>query len=448
MSISPIPPDEGKSEDIATPPGEERPPDTAKPVRKRKPRDATKTARKRVSRGVVTAPGEGTSGEVALPTSAETPVEVAPPPEVATPMEGEASGEVASPTSEEPPPEVATPMEGEASGEVASPTNEEPPPEVAIPMEGEASGEVVTPPDEGSSPDVATPLDEEASSEVVILTEEEILSEVVISPEEGTSPAAEITSDEEAPVASEHESVEVKPRDAAYWAQQASTLRVSHVPTGALNLNVEGKQAVGPLQGFGQMWQKTYRVSLKGASVQPMEVIKIWKEHFTQFWPKGNRFYAPLTGIAPGEVALIKLSIAGGLPLSTGVLVLYADEESFTLMTPQGHSFAGWITFSSHKEDDYTVAQVQVLVRTNDPAYEIGFRLGASKAEDAFWQRTLKALAAHFEVVEVEVETTVVCIDPKVQWSRFWNIWHNGVVRTVMYRLLTPVRWVFKRSSR
>ena len=35
------------------------------------------------------------------------------------------------------------------------------------------------------------------------------------------------------------------------------------------------------------------------------------------------------------------------MPLSTGVLVLYADDESFTLMTPQGHVFAGWITFSS-----------------------------------------------------------------------------------------------------
>ncbi len=31
-----------------------------------------------------------------------------------------------------------------------------------------------------------------------------------------------------------------KPRDAAYWAQQVSSLKVSRVPTGALNLNVEG----------------------------------------------------------------------------------------------------------------------------------------------------------------------------------------------------------------
>ena len=40
------------------------------------------------------------------------------------------------------------------------------------------------------------------------------------------------------------------------------------------------------------------------------------------------------------------------MKLSTGVMVLYADDESFTLMTPQGHMFAGWITFSATERDD------------------------------------------------------------------------------------------------
>ncbi len=110
-----------------------------------------------------------------------------------------------------------------------------------------------------------------------------------------------------------------KPRDAAYWAQQVSSLKVSRVPTGALNLNVEGRRAVGPLEGFGPMWQKTYRISLSGTTVQPAEVIKTWKEHFPEFWPAGSRFYGPLTGIAPGEVALLNLAMPGGMQLSTGV---------------------------------------------------------------------------------------------------------------------------------
>src|SRR5712692_6923339 len=122
---------------------------------------------------------------------------------------------------------------------------------------------------------------------------------------------------------------EGQPRDAAYWAEQASVFKVTKVPTGALNINVEGRQGLSPLQGFGQMWQKTYRIRLKGDNVTPTEVIKTWKEDFPKFWPRGNRFYTPLTGIAPGEVAILNLSISGGMPLSTGVMVLYADDESF-----------------------------------------------------------------------------------------------------------------------
>jgi hypothetical protein len=39
-------------------------------------------------------------------------------------------------------------------------------------------------------------------------------------------------------------------------------------------------------------------------------------------------------------VALLNMTLPGKMKLSTGVMVLFADEESFTLMTPQGHMFA------------------------------------------------------------------------------------------------------------
>jgi hypothetical protein len=232
----------------------------------------------------------------------------------------------------------------------------------------------------------------------------------------------------------------VIPRDAAYWAKQTSFV-VTNVPSGALNLNVAGRLAVSPLQGFGQMWQKTYRVHFDDSTIPPSEVIKVWKENFPKFWPKGNNFYGPLTGIAPGEVALLNLSVGVGMKLSTGVVVLYADDESFTLMTPQGHMFAGWITFSSYIEDERTVAQSQVLIRANDPAYEIGFRLGGFAKEDRFWQATLTSLAEYFGVKN-PVETKKVCVDPKLQWSQAKNIWHNSAIRTTMYTVSTPVRWV------
>ena len=232
------------------------------------------------------------------------------------------------------------------------------------------------------------------------------------------------------------------PRDAAYWSRPVDRLTVSEISAGAINLNVQGRRAVGPLQGFGSMWQKTYRVRLPGDAVTPTELIATWKARFPEFWPRGNRFYAPLSGIAPGEVALINLAMPGGLPLSTGVLVLYADEESFTLMTPQGHMFSGWITFSAYREAGEgggTVAQAQVLMRANDPLYELGLRLGGHRQEDVFWARTLGALAASFGSRE-PVETQVVCVDRRLQWSQARNVWHNAAMRTAVYVMTLPLR--------
>jgi hypothetical protein len=37
--------------------------------------------------------------------------------------------------------------------------------------------------------------------------------------------------------------------------------------------------------------------------------------------------------------------------------------------------------------------------------------------------------------------------DPKLQWSQFWNIWHNAAMRTVIYKLLTPVHWIRQRAQ-
>lgn len=231
------------------------------------------------------------------------------------------------------------------------------------------------------------------------------------------------------------------PRDAANWAKSASSLKVTRVPTGALNLNVEGLDAVSPLQGFGQMWQKVFRVRLEGVGKTPEEVIADWKVNFPKFWPKGNRFYAPLTGIAPGEVVLIKMAMPGGLPLSTGVIILYSDEVSFTVMTPQGHIFAGWNTFSAFEEDGCTVAEIHALIRPSDPIYEIGYHVMAGKMEDNFWVNTLRALARHHGIVNPQVSKQIECLDRKWQWAYFGNIWRNSFIRTTIYLVGTPVRW-------
>jgi hypothetical protein len=230
-------------------------------------------------------------------------------------------------------------------------------------------------------------------------------------------------------------------RDAASWAKAVSTLNVADVPEGALNLNVEGRRLASPIQGFGKMWQKTYQVRLPADRVDPTELITTWKQRFPDFWPDGNRFYAPLTGIEPGEVALLNMTLPGRMKLSTGVMVLYADEESFTLMTPQGHMFAGWITFSAIESDDETVAQAQVLMRASDPIYEVGLALGGHRQEDRFWNHTLTALAAHFDH-QAEVDTRVLCVDRKRQWSKWRNVWHSAAIRSTLYTLGAPGRLV------
>jgi hypothetical protein len=232
-------------------------------------------------------------------------------------------------------------------------------------------------------------------------------------------------------------------RDEAYWASSTGRLSVTHPPEGAINLNVDGKMVVSPMQGFGKMWQKTYRVRIDAADATPARVIQEWKANFPKFWPAGNHFYGPITGIAPGEVGLISLSLPGKVKLSTGVLVLYADDESFTLMTPQGHVFAGWITFRAFEEGGATVAEAQVLMRANDPIYELGFMIGFYREEDRFWEHTLTQVAAHFGVDGV-VDTKSVCIDGGRQWRNFGNVWHNASIRTTLYRMTLPPRIVFR----
>lgn len=233
------------------------------------------------------------------------------------------------------------------------------------------------------------------------------------------------------------------PRNASSWAQPVDRMTVGDLPADAINLNVAGRRPTSPLQGFGQLWQKTYRIQFdKG--VPPEKIIEAWKAHFPEFWPRGNRFFGSLTGVAPGDVAVLNVAGPGGMTLSTGIRVMYADEESFSFMTPEGHMFAGMITFSAFEENGRSVAQIQALIRANDPVYEMGFRLGfGHKAEDKFWHQTLHNLATHFQTTG-QVSQRNVLVDKKVQWREAKNLWQNAAIRTGMYM---PVH-LFKRLFR
>jgi hypothetical protein len=49
-------------------------------------------------------------------------------------------------------------------------------------------------------------------------------------------------------------------RDLANWATMVRRLHVTEVPNGVDNINVDGRRLVGAIQGFGQLWRKTYQI--------------------------------------------------------------------------------------------------------------------------------------------------------------------------------------------
>ena len=230
-------------------------------------------------------------------------------------------------------------------------------------------------------------------------------------------------------------------RDAAHWALQVDRLSAAGVE-GANVDSVTGKRVSGPLQGFGQLWQKTFTVLLTGSDLTPQQLVATWKGEFATFWPKNATFYAPLAGIAPGEVALLDFEPMPGSPvkLSTGVMVVYADDESFTFMTPEGHNLSAWITFSAYRDGDVTIARAQAHERPSEPLDALTYVHGGNRLNDRFWRETLTNLARHVGVAEPLVETQVVCIDKRRQWHYVRNLRNSALIRTARRTLGAPFR--------
>jgi len=222
-------------------------------------------------------------------------------------------------------------------------------------------------------------------------------------------------------------------QDDSGWAPDIARLRVTEKPEGAMNKNVDRRRVVGPLQGFGPMWQKTYLLTINKPGLKPQDVITTMKQHFPEFQPSQNRFYPSSKGVAAGEIVLIDSSTPGGI-VSTGVLVLYADDLSFTLMTPQGHPEAGWVTFSARKREEVIEMQIQGLARAADPLYELAFRIAGSKFQETIWKHVLSSLAS-FLGVEDKVKMEKTCIGSDLQWARSGNLWYNAQIRSLPYNI-------------
>lgn len=238
--------------------------------------------------------------------------------------------------------------------------------------------------------------------------------------------------------------------DAANWAKPVRRLSTREVPAGAIDANVTGRRLQGAASGFGRLSQKTFWVRLDGVAVTPTQVIDTWKTRFGEFWPKGNKMFLPAGGVKPGEVGLINATAMPGAPaMATGVMVIYADDESFSFMSPEGHPFAGPITFSAFEEDGATVAQVHELTRASDPLYELALMtpgLG-DRMQNDIWRGTLANLGRHFGVANPEVRSRIVIVDSGRQWSNWTNIWKNAAIRSGIYAATRPLR-TFRRTPR
>jgi len=229
-------------------------------------------------------------------------------------------------------------------------------------------------------------------------------------------------------------------RDDSNWAKPVKTLEASD-RDGAINANVHGRRLNAANGGFGRLFQKTFSVQV-GSNVTPQAVIERWKTRFGDFWPKGQRMFLPATGIAAGEVGIINASLPGAPTMATGVLVIYADDVSFSFMTPEGHPFAGPLTFSAHTDEHgFTVAQVQELTRASDPFWELAMMVPVlgERMQNDIWRSTLANLARHFGSPDATVHSKIVVVDNRRQWRNAKNIWQNAGIRS---GLTAPARWL------
>jgi anti-anti-sigma factor len=234
---------------------------------------------------------------------------------------------------------------------------------------------------------------------------------------------------------------EVGNQSDAGWAPKMVRLHVTEKPEGAFAKNMDGRRVIGQLQGFGPMWEKTYWIEMRKPGIKKQDIMLAMQEHFVEFQIPENAFYPTSKGLTPGEMIFIDSRTPGGI-VSTGVMVLYMDDRSFTFITPQGHPEAGWITFSVDEREDSVYVQIQGLVRSSDPFFEVAFKLAGSKFQETIWKHVLSSLAKYLDV-EDDVQMKKYSPANDLQWSKAGNIWYNSQIRS----LPLNIKNLLKRSS-
>ncbi|HEX7588402.1 MAG TPA: hypothetical protein VF478_08825 [Anaerolineae bacterium] len=74
---------------------------------------------------------------------------------------------------------------------------------------------------------------------------------------------------------------------------------------------------------------------------------------------------------------------------------------------------------------------------------------GGETAEDKVWFGALELRAANWSIIG-QVQFQKSLIDRRVPWTQWSNIWQNAAIRTTLYILAAPLRWVanpFRRRT-
>ena len=62
------------------------------------------------------------------------------------------------------------------------------------------------------------------------------------------------------------------------------------------------------------------------------------------------------------------------------------------------------------------------------------------RMEDRLWIQTMTALARRLGVADPAVQTRSVVMDPKRQWRRAGNVWHNAMAFSVLQTVVSVCR--------
>lgn len=236
-----------------------------------------------------------------------------------------------------------------------------------------------------------------------------------------------------------------QPRDKDLWASPVERFPGLGLQGEALDLNVKGRPVNSVMTGFGSLWQKTYELRVHGLEASPEEIMEIFRENFSRLQAPFNRFHAGPSGLKPGAVVAIHSKTPGGY-IATGVMVLFADPCCFSLITPQGHPEAGWMSFRALVDKDIPVVQIVGFGRASDPLFEVAYRLLGSKMQVRTWTHVLAAFAEHLGV-QADIRIRQECVDSRFQWARAMNLLKNAQIRTLLPWNMVRLRRVWLQQS-